>query len=261
MADDASETFGGGVRNYLGALGFILPLVGLEELVRSYVSEQPALPHWVSIVLIVSGLPIYVSPWAWKKLRGAAPEADSPPPLEYLRDEDSELGGAIRDMVWCSAWGKWYAAQCLANNPKSKANEADVMRTATVIVLAALTDGRLEVRGRKPGQMDYEAIPQTHWRDTAVHMTPDNRSLWKMILIPRGGVEFHPDGTVVGHDQEAVQRTDNLAAYDSLVVSARHFEKLWPRKNKDADSARKVLLKKAKKAGADPAEIAKLARD
>ena len=45
-----------------------------------------------------------------------------------------------------------------------------------------------------------------------------------------------------------------------MIVSARQFENLWPRKDKIADAKRKILLKKAKKAGADPAEIAKLAR-
>jgi hypothetical protein len=260
MADDASETFGGGVRNYLGALGFILPLVGLEELIRSYVSEQSALPHWVSIVLIVAGLPIYVAPAAWKKFRGVRQTADSLP-LGYLRGEDSELGGAIRDMVWCSAWGKWYTAQSLANSAPKPVNEQFIMGTATSIVLDALTDGRLEVRGRKPGQMDFEPIPQTHWRSTGLHMVRDDRTLWKMILVPRGVAEIHPDGKVVGRDQSAVQRTDQLAAYDSLIVNARQFEKLWPLKHKDTDAKRKALLKKAKKAGADPAEIAKLARD
>ena len=92
-------------------------------------------------------------------------------------------------------------------------------------------------------------------------MIPDSISLWKMILIPRGGAEITPDGEVIGRNQEAVQRTDQLAAYDSLIISSRQFEKLWPRKDERADAARKHLLKKARKAGADQAEIAKLSRD
>jgi hypothetical protein len=81
-----------------------------------------------------------------------------------------------------------------------------------------------------------------------------------MILIPRGGAEISPGGTVVGHDQAAVQRTAQLNAYDSIIVSGRQFEKLWPLKDERADALRKRNLKKAKKAGADPAEIAKLSR-
>lgn len=34
MADEASDTFAGGIKNYLGALGFIVPLLGGEELIR-----------------------------------------------------------------------------------------------------------------------------------------------------------------------------------------------------------------------------------
>jgi hypothetical protein len=66
---------------------------------------------------------------------------------------------------------------------------------------------------------------------------------------------------VIGYNQRAIQRTDQLAAYDSLIVSARQFEKLWPRKDKKTDATRKHLLKTARKAGVDQAEIKKLSRD
>jgi hypothetical protein len=58
-----------------------------------------------------------------------------------------------------------------------------------------------------------------------------------------------------------VQRTDRLATYDSLIINSRQFEKLWPRKDGATDLARKRLLKKAKKAGAATAEIAKLSQE
>ncbi len=253
MSDEASDTIGGGLRNWLGALGFIVPLIGAEII-------REGGPKWVGAILIVAGLPIYWSPAIWKWLRRGKSSTD-PAPLAYLDNEDSELGGAILDMVWRSAWAKCFAAQYLATNNHHPASEEHVMQIATGIVHDALMNGHLEARGRKPGQMDYEPIPQTHWRSTALHMIPDRRSLWKMILIPTGGVEIHPDGTVAGHDQKAEQRTDRLAAYDSLIVSARQFEKLWPRKDKDTDIDRKRLLKTARKAGADPAEIEKLLRD
>jgi len=188
-------------------------------------------------------------------------QLQAPTKLKYLHNEDYPLGAAIMDMAWHSAWAKWFASQYLATNNHHPASEEHVMQIATGIVHDALMDGQLEVQGRKPGQLDYKPIPRTHWRSTALHMIPDRRSLWKMILIPTGGAEIHPDGTVVGHDQRAIQRTDQLAAYDSLIVSARQFEKLWPRKDKDTDAARKRLLKTARKAGADPVEIEKLSRD
>jgi hypothetical protein len=261
MADDASDTFGGGFRNYLGAIGFIAPLIGGEELVRLYLTGS-GLPWWFSAALIVSGFPVYVAPAVWKRLRRMRPAAE-PVPLQYLSHEDDELGSAVRMMAWRSAWGRWYAAQCLANSPKGTPDDREdgLMRVAAGHVWQALIDGKLEARGRRPEHMDFEAIPNTHWRSSPLHMIRGGPSLWRMIFIPTGGAEISPDGTVKARDPVAKERTDNLAAYDSIIVRARQFESLWPRKHKDTDAAKNLLLKKAKKAGADPAEIAKLSQD
>jgi hypothetical protein len=96
MADEASKSLGGGARNYLGTLGSILPLVGLEEFVRSLVSDQPALPHWASFILIVTGLPLYVAPWAWDRLQRFVGREEATKSLEYLsnRDSDFDIEGA-----------------------------------------------------------------------------------------------------------------------------------------------------------------------
>jgi hypothetical protein len=220
------------------SLPFIFLLVGVER-----IFDPGGTRYQVGWCFAAAFLSILVAVY-WNRLLPRRWQQVTDHPLAYLHAEDSELGSAIRDMVWCSAWGKWFAAQYLANNNHHPANEEHVMQSAASIVHDALMDGQLEARGRKPGQMDYEPIPRTHWRSTALHMIPDKRSLWKMILIPTGGAEIHPDGTVVGHD--------------SLIVSARQFEKRWPRKDRKTDAARKRLLKTARKAGADPAEIEKL---
>jgi hypothetical protein len=178
VADDASVTFGGGFRNYLGALGFILPLVGFEELVRHFVDTgHPSLPWWLSAAFIVAGYPLYSLPAAWKHFRGRkAPSANRP--LEYLHNEDSELGDAVRNMAWRSADGKWYAAQCLANNPKGKVSdkEADLMHWAAERVWRALFDGKLDARGRRPGQWILKpypkligGLPLSTWFGTMLH--------------------------------------------------------------------------------------------
>jgi hypothetical protein len=256
MSDDAAETFGGGVRAFLGSAGFLTMMFG------GYYLYEGKPPWWTGYLLITIGLPIFVSPAIIRSLRRK--KTTQPEPPDYLHGEDAELGPAIRDMAWMSAWGKWYAAQCLANNPHGTPDqrEANVMRAAASIVGRALVNGKLETRGRRPQQMDFESIPSTHWRSSGLHMVRGGPGLWKMIIIPTGGAEINPDGLVVNaHDPIAKERTDNLSGYDSIIVRARHFESIWPRKNKDTDSKRKALLKKAKKAGADPAEIAKLSRD
>jgi hypothetical protein len=237
-----------------GALPFIFFLVGVERIFDPHGSIYEVLGCFALAILSIL-LVVY-----WNQLLPRRWRQVTDPPLDYLSYEDSELGGAIRDMAWFSAWGKWFASQTLVTNRRPM-DEGTVMQTAAGQVLDALMDGRLEARGRRPGQLDYEPIPQTHWRSTAFHMAKDSRSIWKMVLIPRGGAEIHPDGRVVGRDQDAIQRTDQLATYDSIIINSRQFEKLWPRRDESTDAARKKVLKKAKKAGVDPAEIAKVSRD
>lgn len=261
MADEASDTLGGGLRNFLGALGFILPLVGIEELVRHFADPKAStLPWWASAILIIVGLPIYQGPAIWRWLTSKNIAQESP---QYLSREEVDLGSAVRDMAWLSAWGKWYAAQELANNPKGSPDHREdaLMQIAAQHVWRALIDGKLEARGQRPSQINFEAIPSTHWRSSPLHMIRDNTSLWRMILIPTGGAELSPDGSVTGRDPSSVERTNQLAAYEHFIVKARQFESLWPPHNFKTDRARKNLLRKARKAGADLAEIAKLSRD
>lgn len=135
------------------------------------------------------------------------------------------------------------------------------MNTAAHVVFDALMDGRLDAKGREPGQLDYEPIPRTHWRAVSLSMVRDGATLWKMVIVPRGVSEITPEGEVIGHNKEAMELRNQLATYDSFIVSSRQFESLWPRKDREDDAVRKRLLKAAKKAGADPSEIKKLSRD
>jgi hypothetical protein len=139
MTQEASDTIGGGLRNWLGALGFIVPLIEAEII-------REGGPKWIGAILIVAGLPIYWSPAIWKWLRGVKP-AIEPAPLAYLHDEDSELSGAIRDMAWRSVWSKWYASQSLATNNHRPADDAQIMHAAASNVYEALMVGKLKTRG------------------------------------------------------------------------------------------------------------------
>lgn len=262
MADDASDTFSGGFFNFLVTLGFILPLLGGEEIIRSLVTTGPTLPLWFDLTLIAAGLPLHQAKAIWKRLRGGKSQIEALP-LQYLSNESAGLGPAIRDMAWLSAWGRWYAAQCLANSPKQAADsrEDHVMQMAASLVSQALVDGKLEARGRLPKHIDYETIPATHWYSSAIRMIRDNVALWKMSLLPTGGAEIDANGFVNARNQAAKERTEQPARYDSIIIRARQFESQWPLQNPRTDAARRKLLKQAKKAGADLAEIAKLSRE
>ena len=63
MSDPASDTFVGGIKNYLRAIGFLLPMLGGGQLL----SANPAvLPVWASWLLIFAGLPVYIAPAIWR---------------------------------------------------------------------------------------------------------------------------------------------------------------------------------------------------
>jgi hypothetical protein len=138
--------------------------------------------------------------------------------LSYLRHKDTELGEAIRQMAWFFAWAKWYASQVLATNEHRAASAKEIIDTARFQVQEAILNGQLQVRGRKAGSLNYEEIPRTHWRSTGLMMVKDDLALWKLVLLPAGGAQIDPDGTVVGQHQPSVDRTSQLSEFDSFIV-------------------------------------------
>jgi membrane protein implicated in regulation of membrane protease activity len=229
------------------SLPFIGLLLGGEDL-RSHNYDWAV--GWFACALLSILVAVYWDRLLPQRLR-------TPPGLRYLRTKDSELGSAMRDMVVRSAWGRWFAAQVLVNSGVP-ATEQNVLQIASHNVLEKLVDGDLVVRGRLPGNMEYQVIPREHWRSSALHFVQDPRMLWRMIIIPRGGAEISPDGTVTARDATAQQRTAALLAYDSLIVDAYEFENLWPRRERLADKKRRKLLLKARWRGLDTQEIKRL---
>jgi hypothetical protein len=162
----------------------------------------------------------------------------------YLSSIDEELGSAIKKMVWVSAWGKWFHAQLLANQNAPidrEILEGQVMQAAASLVTDATMDGKLEVRGRPPNSITHESIPREAWRLVALHMQPDLRSLWRAMVIPRGGAEIM-DGKLQTQPQS---RVAHIFQYDSLIVDSRQFEELWPKKHPATDESRERLLQTA----------------
>jgi hypothetical protein len=253
MADEASDTLSAGIKGWLGALGFIFPLVGVEEFLRwAFPGSGPV----VDAILIVAGLPLYLSPsiWRWIRTPRAASKQQK---LEYLSNRDSVLGSAIQDMARSSAWGRWDAANVLVNSGKP-AGESEILRAACWNVMEKILDGELEVRGRLPGQMDYNPIPRTYWRSSALTFIPHPASLWKLVIIPRGGAQIEPSGNVIARNPEAAARTAQITNYDSLIVGGYQFETLWPRKDRLADKLRRRLIWRARWRRLDKNEIRRL---
>src|SRR5260370_23662029 len=132
------------------------------------------------------------------------------------------------------------------------------MQIASSIVPEKVVDGELEVRGRLPGEMDYNPIPRTYWRSSALTFIPHPASLWKLVIIPRGGAEIEPDGNVIARNPQAAARTAHITNYDSLLVDGYQFEALWPRNELVADKARHRLIWRAGWRRLDKNEIRRL---
>ena len=161
-------------------------------------------------------------------------------------------------MAHNSAWGRWFSAQHLVNS-RLPIGLQYLYQIAAGQVMGEIINGNLEVRGRRPNpmQLDYELIDRTHWRSSCFFCVADPMALWKIELCPRGIVEREPDGTVHAKDTTAAQRT-SLLDYDSFIVDAYQFEKLWPANDARADKKRRQFLRSARRRGLDKGEIRRL---
>ena len=226
----------------LGLLGLafttglvVLSLISENDWVRPYLRET-------ALFFFIASLVVFLWPLVNRVL--GAVSSSKRHTLGYLHHEDSELGPAIVDMAYRSAWAKWYASQYLAHNNHQPVDELTTLNAASELVTQALMDGKLEARGRPAGAVDYEPITSETWRLAGLQPVRHPASLWTFNVIPRSGVE--------------PQRMQRLLDYDSLIVNCRRFENLWPATDKKMDYKRKRLLKQAKRAGAAPTEIARL---
>ncbi len=251
MADEASNSFAGGVRNFLGAGGFLAMMFG-----GYFIYEKSDVR--TGIPLIVVGLPLFLSPWLWEHALRLFSSARGKAQLEYLSNRDSDLRSSIITAGWRSAYGRWFAAQILVNSGQP-IQPRYLLHIMAGEVLDKILDGDIEVRGRKPGQMGYEIIPRTYWQSTAFYVAEDPLTLWKIILCPRGIVEIAQDGTIArASDAAAAARTSQLTDYDSLLVDAYQFEKLWPQTDRLADKKRRAFLKQARRRKLNGDEIRRL---
>jgi len=64
MSDEVPDSAGGAVRAFLGALGFIVAMVGVEMM-----AEKAGDRIWVGLGLVVVSLPVFFSAFMWKWFR------------------------------------------------------------------------------------------------------------------------------------------------------------------------------------------------
>jgi hypothetical protein len=209
MADEASDTFGGGTKAVLGVFGFLLPMGGLDQLLTA----APVLPIWGSISLLVAGPPLLLAPAFWKRCRAStgthspgsdlrdAPLVQPPtPPAAVARDE------WFQDAVCFALYGHWPTAG------ENVFQEPDVIEKVGSIVeqmreLAG--EGNFLVWGKAHEYRLYELIQPSFWINNQI----DYMSLWG------------PPKTPKTEQITGIRNTD--AVYRALMVSRAQVEAVW----------------------------------
>lgn len=174
----------------------------------------------------------------WSRL-----QEQTSPRLAYLDDKNTELSVAVQRMVRRSTWSRWYAAHNYSLSGKA-VDERRMLFLATTLIGTQLVDGTLVVIGRRPGSPYYEIIPPTYWRTTRLHFAADRSRLWKMHLVPPGGISRENNKAGIAG---ATQGASRLATYESLLINSHQFEKLWPATDRQADKELRKFLKKARR--------------
>jgi hypothetical protein len=64
MSDEAPDTFDGAIRAFIGALGFIVALIGAEMM-----AEKDGVRFWLGLVLVLASLPVFLSVALWRSVR------------------------------------------------------------------------------------------------------------------------------------------------------------------------------------------------
>ena len=114
------------------AFPFIFFLIALERLFEGH--------HFQALACFIAAVLSFLVAVYWEHIIPNRFQ-EKPKRLEYLHYKDSELGAAVRDMVWRSAWAKWYSAQCLVNS-RQPAPEPHVLQIATHSIMQNLVRRR-----------------------------------------------------------------------------------------------------------------------
>jgi hypothetical protein len=241
-----------------GKIGIALALVGLGGAGAIMIAPNQVWIGWTMIAIAAIGGGSLALHHFWPERRKVLSTSSSYPSLTYLSDRDSQLESAIISMAHNSAWGRWFSAQHLVNSGVPIGLQY-LYQIAAGQVMDEIMNGNLEVRGRRPDpkRLEYEPIDRTHWCSSCFYCVADPMALWEIKLCPRGIVEIEPDGTVHAKDTTTAQRT-SLLDYDSFIVDAYQFEKLWPANDALADKKRRQFLRSARRHGLDKGQIRRL---
>jgi len=130
-----------------------------------------------------------------------------------------------------SAWMRFMNAQHIINNGEEP-NDQIKMWHAIFKVNEKLESGDLTARASRGGSIAYETVDKDLWKNAALNITPDKRTLWRIHLIARTGV--------------GEEKTKQIPDYDSFFVSEERVYEIWPEEDTKFDQATINLLSRDK---------------
>ncbi len=87
------------------------------------------------------------------------------------------------------------------------------------VIRSAAKEGKLEILGRRSGEIEYESISAAAWEQIGLFVDPDDKYIWKVKVV----VAIDCDTTAV----------DRFLHYNQLKVDSRQFEAVfndaWPK--------------------------------
>ena len=118
------------------------------------------------------------------------------------------------------------------------------MQNATHLLTEAAMKGRIEIKGRKVGEIHSALIPPDTWRLICLDARPNNQTLCRVSIKYKS--------------QLTKEQKNRVPQYDSLSISESVLRREWPEKDRKSDAYTKKLLQKAKCCGVNQQEIDKL---
>lgn len=141
------------------------------------------------------------------------PTANNGRASSLLADPEPGLTMAAWWAVMESAWGKYKRENPPDTSTDQNARIGMLMHMVAHTVSEAAMAGSLTIKGRSPGEIEFEEIPKAAWRLAAIVANPDMASIWKLEVIARSGVD--PD------------RIERVLSYDSLIVNFEQFQAVF----------------------------------
>lgn len=213
---------------------FIAVCVGLAigpDRVATFMIQN--LPIWITPEIargafLVLGLVTFLAvfkPWEWFRAKS----------VKGRRDQESV--SLLDVMYWIdekSAWGRWQKSMngLLGESPVSGTRAQMQKWHWTSEVQSQAKDGKLPINARRGDSLEREDIRRDFWDIASIDVRPDDRSLWRISVVPKDGLG------------KAASDKIKKADYVDLRTTWDHVREIWPEHDRLTDRLTKEALQK-----------------